>query len=217
MSSLPAGLFAACYSAVMPTRVSVAADLERELLTAEDFLEWLDPERFADLIDGEIFVHSAVSIRHADLLNFLDGIMRGYIDRHGLGYLYREAVAVRLSSRNVFLPDLAFYRADRRSRIRDNHVEGAPDLVVEVLSPRIADRDVGPKFAEYEQHGVEEYWILDPATLAHRFYRRQGELLVEYAAGEAVPAQPYTKRTSLTFRVRVGSSVPFHWTRIGLW
>ena len=137
----------------MPTRVSVAADLERELLTAEDFLEWLDPERFADLIDGEIFVHSAVSIRHADLLNFLDGTMRGYIDRRGLGYLYREAVAVRLSSRNVFLPDLAFYRADRRPRIRDNHVEGAPDLVVEVLSPPTADRDVGPKFAEYEQHG----------------------------------------------------------------
>ena len=83
----------------------------------------------------------------------------------------------------MFLPDLAFYRADRRPRIRDNHVEGAPDLVVEALSPRTADRDVGPKFAEYEQHGVEEYWILDPATLAHRFYRRQGELLVEYAVG----------------------------------
>ena len=167
----------------MPTRVSVAADLERELLTAEDFLEWLDPGRFADLIDGEIFVHSAVSIRHADLLNFLDWVLRGYIDRHGLGFLYRESVAVRLSSRNVFLPDLAFYRADRRPGIRDNHVEGAPDLVVEALSPGTADRDVGPKFAEYEQHGVEEYWILDPATLAHRFYRRQGELLVEYAVG----------------------------------
>ena len=54
---------------------------------------------------------------------------------------------------------------------------------MEVLSPRTADRDVGPKFAEYEQHGVEEYWVLDPATLAHRFYRRQRELLVEYAAG----------------------------------
>jgi len=168
----------------MPTRVSVAADLERELLTAEDFLEWLTPKRSADLIDGEIFMHSPVSIRHADLLNFLDRLMGAYIDRRKLGFLYREVVAVRLSSRNVFMPDLAFYRADRKAQIRESHVDGAPDLVVEVLSSRTADRDVGPKFAEYEQHGVTEYWVLDPATLAHRFYRRDGELLVEYADGE---------------------------------
>ena len=42
----------------MPTRVSAAADLERELLTAKDFLEWLEPGRTADLIDGEVFMHS---------------------------------------------------------------------------------------------------------------------------------------------------------------
>ena len=129
--------------------------------------------------------HARVSIRHADLLNFLDRLLGTYIDRRKLGFLYRENVAVRLSSRNVFLPDLAFCRADRKGQIRKNHVEGAPDLVVEVLSPHTADRDVGPKFAEYEQHGVNEYWVLDPETLAHRFYRRDGELLVEYADGAA--------------------------------
>lgn len=168
----------------MPTRVSVASDLDRELLTADDFLEWLTPERHADLIDGEIFMHSPVSIRHADLLNFVDGLLRAYIDRHGLGRLYREVVAVRLASRNVFLPDLAFVREERKAIIRENHIEGAPDLVVEVLSSRTADRDVGPKFAEYEQHGVTEYWVLDPETLAHRLYRRNGDILVEYADGE---------------------------------
>ncbi len=167
----------------MPTRVSVAADLERELLTAEDFLEWLEPGRSADLIDGEIFMHSPVSIRHADLLNFLDRLLGNYIDRHKLGFLYREVVAVRLSSRNVFLPDLAFYKAERKDQIRENHIEGAPDLVVEVLSFRTADKDVGPKFAEYEQHGVDEYWVMDPETLAHRFYRRRGWVLVGDAEG----------------------------------
>lgn len=169
----------------MPTRVSAAVDLERELLTAEDFLEWLEPGRGADLIDGEIFMHSPVSIRHARLLNFLDRLLGAYVDRHRLGELFREEVAVRLSSRNVFQPDLAFYGAARRSLIRANYVAGAPDLAVEVLSPRTADRDIGPKFAEYEQHGVIEYWILDPETLAHRFYRRGGELLTEYAEGAA--------------------------------
>ena len=169
----------------MPTRVSVASDLDRKLLTADDFLDWLTPERRADLIDGEIFMHSPVSIRHADLLNFFDGLLRSWVDAHNLGRLYREVVAVRLASRNVFLPDLAFVREDRRAIIRENHIDGAPDLVVEVLSNRTADRDVGPKFAEYEQHGVSEYWVLDPDTLAHRFYRRDGEILVEYADGEA--------------------------------
>mgnify|MGYP006284649941 FL=1 len=167
----------------MPTRVSAGADLERELLTATDFLDWLEPGRQADLIDGEIFMHSPVSIRHANLLNFVDGLMRIYIDRHSLGFLYREVVAVRLSGRNVFLPDLAFYRKERKQAIRSTHITEAPDLVVEVLSPRTADRDIGPKFAEYEQHGVREYWILDPETLTHRFYRLSGEELVEYADG----------------------------------
>ena len=165
----------------MATRVSAAADLERELLTATDFIDWLEPGRHADLIDGEIFMHSPVSRRPADLLNFVDRVLGTYVDRHRLGVLYREVVAVRLSGRNVFLPDLAFYRAGREDAIRPTHIVEAPDLVVEVLSPRTADRDIGPKFAEYEQHGVREYWILDPETLAHRFYRLAGEELVEYA------------------------------------
>ena len=181
MVPAPPGASPPWYTDIMPTRLSVAADLERELLTAEDFLEWLTPGRQADLIDGEIYMHSPVSIRHADLLNFVDGLLRAYIDRRRLGFLYREVVAVRLASRNAFMPDLAFYRAGREDAIRETYIDGPPDLVVEVLSNRTADRDVGPKFAEYEQHGVGEYWILDPDTLAHRFYRRDGELLVEYA------------------------------------
>jgi Uma2 family endonuclease len=168
----------------MPTRVSVSASVERELLTAADFLDWLEPGRHADLIDGEVCMHSPVSTRHANLLNLVDSLMRLYIDRRDLGTLYREVVAVRLSGRNVFLPDLAFYRKERSDAIKPNHVDGAPDLVVEVLSPRTAERDTGVKFAEYEQHGVREYWILDPETLAHRFYRRRDDELVEYADGE---------------------------------
>lgn len=166
----------------MPTRVTVAADLDRETLTANDFLAWLAPGRFADLIDGEIAMHSPVSIRHADLLNFVHLLLGTYVERHRLGVLYREVVAVRLSARDVFLPDLAFYRTERTGQLRDNHIEGAPDLVVEALSQSTARRDTGAKFAAYERHGVREYWVLDPATAAHRFYRRDSGNLVEYAA-----------------------------------
>lgn len=94
---------------------------------------------------------------------------------------HREVVAVRLSTRNVFLPDLCFFTTEQVARLHPTHAPIAPTFVVEALSPRTADRDVGPKFAAYEEHGVQEYWVLDPEELAHRFYRREGELLVEFA------------------------------------
>ena len=83
-----------------------------------------------------MYLSLPVSLRHADLLNFLDRLMAEYIELLDPGVLYRQVGAVRLSSRNV-----------------------------------------GPKFAEYEQHEVNECLILDPETLTHRFYRREGELL----------------------------------------
>jgi len=130
-------------------------------------------------------MHSSVSTRHAKLLTFLEVLLQLYIERHDLGALFREVVAVRLSGRNVFLPDLAYYRAERSAAIRETWLEGPPDLVVEVLSPSTADRDVGTKFVQYEEHGVREYWILDPESLAHRFYRRHGNgEFVEFASGE---------------------------------
>lgn len=175
-----------CHGTLMPTLVSWDAQTERELWTAEDFLDWLKPGVHADLIDGEKCVHSPVHLKHAKLLDFLNRLLGLYIDDHSLGKLYREVIAVRLSSRNVYLPDLAFFSNDQLASLRPTHATVAPRLVAEALSPWSAERDTGPKFAEYEQQGVEEYWILDPETLAHRFYAREGDLLVEFAAGEPV-------------------------------
>ncbi len=119
-------------------------------------------------------------------LNFVHLLMGSSMDARNLGKVYREVVAVRLSARNVFLPDLAFFTHDQVRRLGATFASEAPALVVEVLSPWSAERDVGPKFAEYERAGVGEYWVLDPETSAHRFYRRKGELLVEFASGEEV-------------------------------
>ncbi len=169
----------------MATLVSESAEVERQLWTDADFLDWLEPGKHADLIDGEKFMHSPVALVHADLLNFLDYLLRAYLDRADLGgRLYREVVAVRLSTRNVFLPDLAWFSEAQVPRLQESHAPLAPVWVCEALSPRTADRDVGPKFAAYEEHGVREYWVLDPQTNAHRFYALEGEVLTEFAHGE---------------------------------
>ena len=69
----------------MPTRVSLAADVHDEILVAEEFLDWLTPDRHADLLDGEIAMHSPVSLRHARLLNFVDSLVRIHVERLDLG------------------------------------------------------------------------------------------------------------------------------------
>lgn len=153
-------------------------------LTSEQFLDWLQPGVRADLIGGKVFMHSPVNLRHARLLNFLDHLLRSYLEATDLGELHRETVAVRLSVRETFLPDLAFFPRSQVGRLLETHAPLCPAFVAEVLSPGTAERDRGPKFAAYELHGLQEYWLLDPQRQEHRFYRRAGEMLEEFAAGE---------------------------------
>ncbi len=154
------------------------------LVRADEFLAWLEPGRWADLINGEIFMHSPVNLRHARLLNFIDGLLRIHVRRKKLGELHRETVAVRLSSRNVFLPDLSFFTTEQKARLGETYASFAPAFVLEALSPSSGERDLGPKFAAYEEHGVQEYWVLDPEGKEHRFFQREGEFLTEVQPAE---------------------------------
>jgi Uma2 family endonuclease len=174
-----------------------------EFLSAEEFLDWLEPHIHADLIAGEIIMHSPVSLRHADVLNFIDRLLAAYIEEKRLGKLYRENLAVRLNQRNVFMPDLCFFTNDQAARLAPNHAPFAPALAVEVLSPSSVIRDERHKFAAYEAHGVQEYWIIDPERFLHRFYRREGEVfkpfngVAEDAAASAVVPGFFLRRSWL--------------------
>ncbi len=129
-------------------------------------------------------MHSPVNLRHARLVNFVDRLIGGYIEQKDLGELHREVVAVRLGLRDTFMPDLSYFTKAQVARLGETHAAFAPTMVAEALSPSTAHVDTGRKFAAYEQHGVSEYWILDPQRLRHHFYRREGEMLVEFAVGE---------------------------------
>jgi len=123
-------------------------------------------------------MHSPVSLAHARLVNFLEYLLRRWMEHTGCGgELFQEVVAVRLSQRNVFLPDLCWFAPEQIPLLLPSHAPVAPRWVCEVLSPRTGDRDLGPKFSAYEEHGVLEYWTLDPVSLAHRFHFRNGDYL----------------------------------------
>lgn len=168
----------------MPVMPPMKMRAIKPLLTSEEFLDFLEPGVRADLIGGQVHMHSPVNFRHATLVNFLDRLLALYIEQADLGgVLHREAVAVRLSARETFMPDLSYFTAAQAARLGTTHASFAPSFVVEVLSPSSIKRDCGPKFAAYERHGVQEYWVLDPEGLEHHFYRRAGDLLEEFAAG----------------------------------
>ena len=173
------------YDVFMPTSVAIAKGSEWDLMTADEFLDWLQPGVFADLIDGERFMHSPVNLKHAKLIDFVRTLLKLYTESRLGGIVLSEVWAVRLSSRNVFMPDVCWFDAKQEAGLNPTHSPFAPVLAVEALSPTTADRDVGPKFAAYEEHGVQEYWILDPHDLEHRFYARDGEILVEFGRGDS--------------------------------
>jgi Uma2 family endonuclease len=186
----------------MPSLAATPSASDLRLWTAEEFLDWLEPGVKAGLIDGDKHMHSPVDLKHARLVNFLDRLLGAYVESRKLGEVHREMVAVRLSARNVFLPDIAYFTNEQVAKLLPTFVPFAPTFVVEVLSPGNPERDLVEKFPKYEEHGVKEYWILDPEHLRHRFFRRENELLVEFAqCGEQIQSQSvkgfWVKRTWL--------------------
>lgn len=75
-------------------------------------------------------------------------------------------VGVRLTDDTVLGPDLLLVLKAHADRFGELAIMGAPDLVVEILSPGTAQRDLGRKRELYERHGVQEYWIVDPESRA---------------------------------------------------
>jgi Uma2 family endonuclease len=177
------GLPQSYIDSAMPTALDLPKSAARRLMTSEEFLDWLKPGVFADLIGGEIVMHAPVNLRHARLINFMDRLLGAFIENQDLGELHRESVAIRLSVRETFMPDLAYFTKTQTARLAATHAPFAPTFALEALSSSTAQNDTGRKFAAYELHDVQEYWILDTEGLDHHFYRRAGDMLAEFGEG----------------------------------
>jgi Uma2 family endonuclease len=131
--------------------------------TFEDYLSI--PEDRAhryEIIDGELFVTPTPVLRHQQVVMNLSRIFAPLALEHGLGELYSSPVTVRLRDDRVTEPDIAFVRADRFGILDpEKGILGAPDLVVEVLSPSNREYDRTLKRKRYMASGVAELWILD--------------------------------------------------------
>lgn len=98
-------------------------------------------------------------------------LLRKYLDHRPIGEVYNAPLDVFLSEINIYQPDIAFIARERASFIAEQGIEGAPNLVIEILSPSTAHLDKGPKRKIYARTGVEELWIVDPVTRFIQVYR----------------------------------------------
>jgi Uma2 family endonuclease len=136
----------------------------RTLLTYADYAALPDDGRRYELHAGELSVTPAPGTRHQTVILKLVTILHRHVDECGLGRVFVAPTDCILSDHTVVQPDILFVARDRLAIVTERAVEGAPTLVVEVLSPSTAGADRGRKRAFYAAHGVGYYWTVDPGT-----------------------------------------------------
>ena len=145
-------------------------------LTYDDFLLFPDDGKRHEIVDGEHYVTPSPNTRHQQILLNIVLLIGRWLDTHPIGRIFFAPYDIVLSDFDVVEPDLVYLSTERAAAIlTPKHVRGAPELVVEIVSPRTRQRDETIKRRLYERSGVLEYWVVDPAIDVVRLYRREGE------------------------------------------
>jgi Uma2 family endonuclease len=137
---------------------------------AEDFCEW---------IDGTVIKMSPINDKHDKITRYLSILIEAYFELRPIGELKQEPFVMRYEfeledgekKRRNREPDIIVILNENLDNLKETYMDGAADIVIEVVSPESAARDYGEKFYEYERASVPEYWIIDPLKKECRFYR----------------------------------------------
>lgn len=133
----------------------------RVKITYQDYLQLPEEQRY-EVLEGDLRMVPAPGVFHQSVLAALYRAMSAFVEQQGLGRVYFAPVDVILDDDSVVQPDLLVVLAEHMAIVKPEGVRGAPDLVVEVLSPGTAHRDRGIKRRLYGRYGVKEYWLVDP-------------------------------------------------------
>ena len=135
----------------------------RVKFTVKDYMSTPEGTRY-QLLDGEMILAPSPTSRHQAVSIELGFTLREFVRQYSLGQVWFAPLDVVLSEHDVAQPDILFVSNSRSDIVTEANIQGAPDLVVEILSPGTAYYDKGYKQALYGRHGVREYWVVDPGT-----------------------------------------------------
>jgi Uma2 family endonuclease len=130
-------------------------------------------DRRYELLGGELYMVPAPTTRHQRISQRIEFLLLMYLRTHDLGEVLDAPVDVVFGQgheREVAQPDIVFVRRERAQIVIETEIDGAPDLVIEILSPGTEVRDRTYKKTLYARYGVHEYWIVDPVANTVEIY-----------------------------------------------
>jgi Uma2 family endonuclease len=163
--------------------------------TYEDYLRLPDDGNRYEIIEGVLYMVNAPGYDHQYAVSELHLQMGGFVKANGLGVVLTAPFEIHLSeTTRPVQPDVLFIATERKPEPGARFFEGAPDLVVEILSPNSIRLDRLVKFDAYERAGAREYWIVDPGTHSievytlgeNGVYALFGQFCVDEAARSAI-------------------------------
>lgn len=162
------------------------------VLTYDDYIEIPNDGRRYELLEGELTVTPAPNPEHQAASVNLIVVISQYIKLHDLGLLYHAPIDLILESTSVLKPDLLFIAKSRQNIITSRGVEGAPGLVIEILSPSTQRHDRITKAQIYARHKITWYWIADSEQRMLEVHRLEGNgyRLVATLHGDSPLAAP---------------------------
>ena len=164
---------------------------KEELYTVDDIYALPQGER-AELIDGKIYYMAPPNTKHQRLVHFFDREIGNYIQSHkGECEVFPAPFAVFLNenNKNYVEPDISV--VCDKNKITDKGCHGAPDWVIEIVSPSSKPMDYFTKLFKYRTAGVREYWIVDPIKQRVTVYFFEKESVEEYSFGTDISVGIY--------------------------
>ncbi len=143
------------------------------------------------VIEGELHMTAAPLVSHQQISGNLQFILESYVREHDWGKVFAAPIEIYLGEKDFVQPDLVCVAKSRLEIVKEKNIVGAPDLVIEILSPSTVKVDRVLKMNTYARHRVPHYWIVDPAAQTlEAFEWENGSYRLSAAHAEEEEFQP---------------------------
>ena len=162
-----------------------------------------------EIVNGVLYMSPSPGWAHQEIVFEIASYLRNYLHKSGSGGVFIAPLDVELAPKDVFQPDVVVLLKANRDKLKDGHIVGAPDLVVEVVSPGSETHDRYRKLAAYARARIPEYWIVDPDSHTVEVLTCEG--------GEYQPQGVYHGKALLPSQIVPGLAVQVEQFFVSVW